>query len=282
MPNVGDYVSSVAWSADGAYLAVGTSDAKVQIWDAGRAKQIRELVGHTNRVSSLAWSGTILSSGGRDSVICCWDVRKRRDEACVARLTAHEQEICGLKWSPCGQQLASGGNDNALCIWDSHFRLVHKLNAHQAAVKAVAWCPFQSNLVATGGGTADRCIKFWNTHTGACLSTIDTGSQVCALQWSRHEREILSSHGYSKNQLCLWKYPSLVKVGELTGHQGRALHMATSPDGSSVVSAGADETLRFWRVFGEPPLAKDEKAGLLSGGGSLLAGAPLGGLRSIR
>jgi len=47
--------------------------------------------------------------------------------------------------------------------------------------------------------------------------------------------------------------------------------------------AGADETLRFWRVFGEPPLAaKDEKAGLLSAGGGMLAGAPLGGLRSIR
>ena len=27
----------------------------------------------------------------------------------------------------------------------------------------------QSNLLATGGGTADRCIKFWNTHTGALL-----------------------------------------------------------------------------------------------------------------
>lgn len=232
MPNEGDYVSSVAWSADGAYLAVGTSDAKVQIWDAGRCKQIRELCGHTNRVSAVAWSGTTLSSGGRDSVICCWDVRKRRDEACVARLESHEQEvrgwriskgkwcsgvawscphnqpfsaqqgfcnhrlghaapqaryhclsytqICGLKWSPCGQQLASGGNDNALCIWDTNFRLVHKVNAHQAAVKALAWCPFQSNLLATGGGTADRCIKFWNTHTGACLSSIDTGSQVGA------------------------------------------------------------------------------------------------------
>jgi len=40
-------------------------------------------------------------------------------------------------------------------------------------------------------------------------------TQVCSLQWSRHEREILSSHGYSKNQLCLWKYPSLVKVSQL-------------------------------------------------------------------
>ncbi len=37
-------------------------------------------------------------------------------------------------------------------------------------------------------------------------------AQVCALQWSRHEKEILSSHGFSQNQLCLWKYPSMVKV----------------------------------------------------------------------
>ncbi|GFH26172.1 cell division cycle protein 20, partial [Haematococcus lacustris] len=56
LPNEGDYVGSVAWSADGAYLAVGTSDAKVQIWDASRCKQIRELAGHTNRVSAVAWA----------------------------------------------------------------------------------------------------------------------------------------------------------------------------------------------------------------------------------
>lgn len=86
---------------------------------------------------------------------------------------------------------------------------------------------------------ATRCsqhllVHALHVHVPAPCSSIDTGSQVCSLQWNRHEREILSSHGYSKNQLCLWKYPSLVKVAELTGHQGRVLHMATSPDGSSV------------------------------------------------
>jgi cell division cycle 20, cofactor of APC complex len=35
---------------------------------------------------------------------------------------------------------------------------------------------------------------------------------VCALQWNRHERELLSSHGFSQNQLCLWRYPSMTKV----------------------------------------------------------------------
>ena len=68
--------------------------------------------------------------------------------------------------------------------------------------------------------------------------------QVCSLLWSPHDKEILSSHGFSQNQLCLWNYPSMTKVKELTGHTARVLHMAMSPDGSSVCSAAADETLR--------------------------------------
>jgi WD40 repeat protein len=87
-------------------------------------------------------------------------VRLRKNEACVATLRSHEQEVCGLKWSPSGTQLASGGNDNMLCIWSAGFELQHKIAAHQAAVKALAWCPFQSNLLASGGGTADRCIRW--------------------------------------------------------------------------------------------------------------------------
>jgi cell division cycle 20, cofactor of APC complex len=252
LPNESEYVSSLSWSCDGHYLAIGTSEAKVDVWDVVKVKKVREFHGHTNRVSALSWNKSILSSGGRDGVINNWDVRKRKDQALVARLETHDQEICGLKWSPNGQQLASGGNDNLLCIWDANFRLQHRLTAHQAAVKALAWCPFQSNLLASGGGSADRCIKFWNTTTGALLNSIDTESQVCGLQWNRHEKEILSSHGYSKNQLCLWKYPSLVKIGEMTGHTQRVLHMAQNPEGSMVVTAAADETLRFWKCFGEP------------------------------
>ena len=44
--------------------------------------------------------------------------------------------------------------------------------------------------------------------------------------------------------------PDQVKMAEFTGHSARVLHMAQSPDGTTVVSAAADETLRFWRAFG--------------------------------
>lgn len=52
----------------------------------------------------------------------------------------------------------------------------------------------------------------------------------------------------------------MAKVAELTGHTSRVLHLAQSPDGTTVVSAAADETLRFWRCFGEPAGAAASKA----------------------
>jgi cell division cycle protein 20 (cofactor of APC complex) len=92
-----------------------------------------------------------------------------------------------------------------------------QLKEHVAAVKAVAWCPWQSNVLATGGGTADRHIRFWNSTTGVCMNKIDTNSQVCSLIWSLHTKEIMSAHGFSQNQLTIWKYPTMTRVQSLTG-----------------------------------------------------------------
>ena len=74
-PEPDDYITSVKWASDGKHLAIGLSNADLQLWDANRAKQIRSLKGHAARVSSVAWSGSTLSSGGRDSVILNHDVR---------------------------------------------------------------------------------------------------------------------------------------------------------------------------------------------------------------
>ena len=118
-------------------------------------------------------------------------------------------------------------------------------------------------------------MKFWNTSSGSLVSSVDTGSQVCALQWSPHEKEILSSHGYAENQLCLWKYGSMARAKELRGHTARVLHMAVSPDGSTVCSAAADETLRFWNVFGSESAKKRPESQMQMSAGTLAKSASL-------
>ncbi|KAF5737383.1 hypothetical protein HS088_TW13G00263 [Tripterygium wilfordii] len=254
-------IASVSWAPDGRHIAIGLNNSTVQLWDSITNRQLRTLSSHQSQVNSLAWNNCILTTGGMDGKIVNNDVRVR--EHAVETLRGHQQGVCGLKWSGSGQQLASGGNDNLLFIWDrsmasshSPTQWLHRIEEHTAAVKALAWCPFQGNLLASGGGGGDRCIRFWNTHTGAQLNSVDTGSQVCALLWNKNERELLSSHGFTENQLILWKYPSMVRMAELTGHTSRVLYMAQSPDGFTVATAAGDETLRFWKVFGTPEVAK--------------------------
>ena len=286
-----NYITSVNWcSMPGHthYIAVGTNSSQIQLYDGRSLRKVRNLMGHSSRVSSLAWTQNRLTSGGRDSLILNHDVRSAQNV--VSTYRAHQQEVCGLKWNDDGSCLASGGNENFLCLWDAAMSLQNRrrhpfddsatsldqeygprllLKHHKAAVKALDWCPFHRGLLASGGGTADRTIKFWNSSSGAILNSIDTGSQVCSILWSKHQRELCSSHGYSENQLMLWKYPTMTKIKELTGHTARVLNMDMSPDGTAVVSAGADETLRFWNVFEDSSTSASQRTANMFMGGLL-------------
>ena len=265
LSNTNSMVTSVNWTADGSHLAIGTDENTVQLWDASRMARSRTLRGHSGRVSALSWNRYVLSSAGADSTIINHDVRVQQHQ--LSAFCGHQSEVCGLKWSPKGDQLASGGNDNLLNIWDAKMlgtrqvtKPVHSLTSHTAAVKAMAWAPFQQHLLVSGGGTGDRSLRFWNTCTGAELESVDTGSQVCSLQWAKNgSKELVSSHGFARNQLTVWRYPSLVKVADnLTAHSNRVLHMSLSPDGTTVATAAGDERLCFWKVF-EQTASKSKK-----------------------
>ncbi|KAF9674721.1 hypothetical protein SADUNF_Sadunf10G0156300 [Salix dunnii] len=243
-----DSVCSVQWTREGSYISVGTQLGQVQVWDGTQCKRVRTMGGHQTRTSVLAWNSRTLASGSRDRNILQHDLRVSSDY--VSKLIGHKSEVCGLKWSHDDRELASGGNDNQLLVWNQHSQLpVLTLTEHTAAVKAIAWSPHQSGLLASGGGTADRCIRFWNTTNGHQLNHVDTGSQVCNLVWSKNVNELVSTHGYSQNQIMVWKYPSLSKVATLVGHSLRVLYLAMSPDGQTIVTGAGDETLRFWNVF---------------------------------
>ncbi|CAG9328909.1 unnamed protein product [Blepharisma stoltei] len=243
-----DPVTSVSWSPNGNYISIGTNTGSTLLWDSNRLKLIRSFSGHSSRVGAMAWSNKILSTGSRDRQILHRDIRC--PEEFVGRLIGHKQEVCGLKWSFDDQQLSSGGNDNKLILWSLQSTSpMAKFNEHIAAVKAIAWSPHQHGLLASGGGTADRTIRFWNTLTNEQLQCVDTGSQVCNLMFSKNSDEIVSTHGYSQNQIMLWQYPGLRKIATLTGHTFRVLYLCMSPDGQTVVTGAGDETLRFWDLF---------------------------------
>lgn len=247
-------ICSVAFNQTSSYLAIGESNGKVKIYDTETGKLSREMLGHSCRVGSISWNGSLFSSGSRDKSILTRDIRENSQY--IYKLTGHQQEICGLKWSPDGSYIASGGNDNKVFIWSHKTQAeAARFTEHTAAVKALAWSPHQHNLLATGGGKSDKTIKFWNVGTLRKIDSIDTGSQVCNMMFSVNSNELVSTHGYSMNEICVWNYPNMQKQATLMGHTSRVLYMGMSPDGESIVTGAGDETLRFWNLF---PAKKDK------------------------
>ncbi|XP_067132649.1 cell division cycle protein 20 homolog [Centruroides vittatus] len=254
--NALDYISSVAWIEDGYVVAVGISSGIIQLWDTVGEKLLRTMIGHIGRIPSLSWNAYILSSGSQTGYIHHHDVRIPSQY--IYSISAHDKEVCGLTWSPNGQYLASGGNDNQLHIWSSINQNIptYTTSDHSSAVKAIKWCPWKHNVLATGGGIDDEIIRIWNINIRTCIKSIETNSQICDLLWIENHHELVSAHGEPSNNLIVWKYPNLRKLTELKGHRSRVLSLAISPEGSTLASAAADETVRLWEGF---EVSKDKK-----------------------
>ncbi|KAJ3554356.1 hypothetical protein NP233_g12439 [Leucocoprinus birnbaumii] len=283
----GTYVSSVDFSNDGSFLGVGISNGTVELWDISTQQKLRSMSGHNGQIAVLSWNQHILSSGCADGSIWHHDVRVSQHK--VMELLGHSGEVCGLKWRNDGELLASGGNDNVVNIWDGRIvdavggdGTVARGNAkwtkrnHTAAVKALAWCPWQPSLLASGGGTNDSTINIWNSTTGARLHTLATPSQITSLHFSPTRKELLSTHGYPTNSIMIHAYPSMERVAEIRdAHDSRVLFSAVDPRGEVVCTGAGDENLKFWRVWestvesggGKKRSGKGAGVGEVGGGG---------------
>lgn len=140
--------SSLKWNSTGQFLSAGTSSGLLEIFDNTNNVRTSSIMAHTNRIASMSWLNYhVFSTGSRDNTINTHDLRQKQ---IVSTLRKHEQEVCGLRWSPHDTYLASGGNDNIINIWDirkGDGNPVYSFADHKAAVRALAWSPHVYGLL---------------------------------------------------------------------------------------------------------------------------------------
>lgn len=123
---------------------------------------------------------------------------------------------------------------------------------HNAAVKAIAFCPWRDGLVATGGGSHDKCIHFYHTTSGVALATIAVHAQVTSLIWSTTRREIAATFGYAQPdhpyRIAVFSWPECRQVAAIPWEgEHRALYAIPYPRGPPDYRAARDATGRCSR-----------------------------------
>ena len=262
-------VGTLAWN--GYNLFSGSKDTTIL----GHDVRIKNNVimklekGHTKEICTIKWNQDFkyLASGGNDNLVCLWDIR--------GKFNKNKNSIWDILNSQSDDEndmenQAQNGNKDIIMkeeinndinsnININHVRKAKNLNEniiepfliinkHKGPVRALQWSPWHNNILATGGGKKDNCIKFFNADTKSVINEYNTGSPVYQILWNKYEKEIISAQGNNKNQIYLWSYPKMNKIVELNGHLNRALYLAMSPDGCTMVSGSSDETLRFWNI----------------------------------
>ena len=215
---------------------------RVRLWDSATGAVQCTLEGHSDWVSSVAFSpdGRLVASASADRTVRLWD---SATGAVQCTLEGHSDWVLSVAFSPDGRLVASASEDRTVRLWDPATGAVQRtLEGHSNAALSVAFSP-DGRLVASA--SEDHTVRLWDPATGAVQCTLEGHSdRVLSVAFSPDGR-LVASASWDRT-VRLWDPATGAVQRTLEGHSNAALSVAFSPDGRLVASASWDRTVRLW------------------------------------
>ncbi|KAH6615172.1 hypothetical protein C7974DRAFT_466206 [Boeremia exigua] len=232
--------------------------------------------GHRLGVNGLAVDpqSATLYSGGRDGVICAWDLGldlRAADEELDpfadhhaadykppptqfrSQVQAHTHWINDLVLANAGAALVSASSDITVKVWrpaahDSAPPAT--IGLHTDYVKRVASPGQAESWVASGG--LDRKISLWDLNGGGRRLEIDVGEEdntsakgsVYALAASP---SIIASGG-PESVVRVWDSRTGKRITKFVGHTDNVRDILVAQDGETILTASSDQTVKVWSM----------------------------------
>jgi WD40 repeat protein len=264
-----DSVNAITYSPDGKWIASGSVDMSIQIWDAETGKHQMSCFGHTGQVIGLDWSpdGKYLVSCSIDKTIRAWAVESGEE---VYPFPIPEEQrgfVCSVAYNPDGTRLVSMSSDGILIVWDTETH---------TPVLIEAMSPTPSYLVAkySPDGRYIICTSFDDSQGKSLIFVINTdgfslkkvldcnGLPITTVACSPDGEHIAG--GFLNGIIAQWDITNDGDLGELPqvfqAHDGRIWSIDYSPDGTRLISASRDNTVKVWNTVSgtllKPPLER--------------------------
>lgn len=233
---------------DDNFLATGSYDNTIKIWDMESGEEVQTLKGHTAGIRCLQLNGERLISGSLDRSIKVWNWRTGElIRTLLGPLGGIISLHCSDNW------LAAGSMDRTIRVWCLSSKLGFLLKGHTDWVNSVKVDAESRTLFSA----SDDCtVKLWDLTTQCCLKTF-TGhvgqvQQVLPLprEFELNEKEL---HDAQEAEQSADEGQEEVLPGDNYGHRALGLHRIRYQTPNGTQQSSSKHSLRA-----HDPLFPDE------------------------
>ncbi|QRW26212.1 hypothetical protein RhiXN_11873 [Rhizoctonia solani] len=239
--------TSITFSAGGAFIASGSDDNAIRIYDARTGQMVLgPLEGHTNNVTLVIFlpDGARLYSCSRDGTVRIWNVQDLGAPHTILRAPALSSAVNCIRYSHNGLRLVSGSKDGTVHVWDvkTGELVMEPLLGHQDGVLSV---DYSLGDVYIASALDDGTLRIWDALSGSDIHGPIEGhsNAVLCVRFSPDDSSIAS--GSRDGTVKIWNVTSGQQIVELFGaDEFYVISVDFSPDGQQVAcSSGYDSDL---------------------------------------
>ncbi|MFD3593691.1 TIR domain-containing protein [Nocardia sp. NPDC058640] len=272
----------IAYSPDGASVAVGSDDGGVLICDADTGRPLRMLQTHRARTFAVAYTEQVLVTGSADGTVGIWDAASGELRRI---LRGHEKWSWPVHVDPTGELLATGDAHGVLRLWSLPTgELRHECRPPDSAKWVIYSLSLHEHTLAAAYGNG--MIRLWDIETGRQKGEFTADGAVYRIAFDATGSLLVV--GGIDGMLTLWDPSTCAAIGKLTGHTGRVYTLAFHPSRNVLASGDTDGMLRVWDMdTGELLYAPTEHSAAIywlsfDPSGELLASGDSAGLVCLR
>ncbi len=233
-------ISAITISKDDKYLASGSTDSSVIVWEIKTGKKI-QLLKHTSKLRSIFFTADNqhLISLTENYFVSYWDFRNAKF---VKQLAPEAKNIAFLSISPDGKKILTlTDTDASAHVWDletgkmlNHFSTDNRL-------MSVSWSPGGKKII---GAAKDQSFV-WDAVTGKPEYQLagHIGWVYNAI-FSPSEK-IIATSGRDLS-IKIWNATTKKLLYSVEAHQGMINSLSFSPDGKQLISTSDDHSVKFW------------------------------------
>lgn len=186
-------IRSIAFTADGNFLAAGGSDARLRVWSVAEKKVVRVFTGHESGLRSVAVTSDgrfALSADGKGAPRL-WSLGAGGEAPVISVGPA---AIRAVAVSPDGKRFALGAADRKVRIWDAERgTVVASTAAFDVAVEGLAFSPDGKRIAACAERNWVRILDalsgkeltafYWSGGAAEAVAWSPEGDRVFSAMW---------------------------------------------------------------------------------------------------